>query len=132
WLRGANDRVVSDAALTDPGTLGKLRLMSGWPGEAVCPPQPMVSQTRELLRRYAANGGAFHEEVFGDCGHSPHLEHPARVAALLREAGAARPDGGARRPRPGPEGADVILEAEDACPVGGWIDAAANAHPTLC
>lgn len=114
WLRGANDRVVSDAALTDPGTLGKLRLMHGWPGEAVCPPQPMVSQTRALLRRYAANGGAFREEVIGDCGHSPHLEQPTLVAALLRQLVASIMDSDTPHARPSPDGADVILEAEDA------------------
>ncbi len=90
WLRGANDRLVGDAALTDPATLGKLRLMGRWPGEAVCPPQPMVTQTRALLQRYAARGGAYWEEVLPNCGHSPHIEHPHLVAALLRRFLGAR------------------------------------------
>lgn len=113
WLRGANDRLVSDAALTDPGTLGKLRLMGGWPGEVVCPPQPMVTQTRTLLQRYAANGGIFWEEVIANCGHSPHLEHPATVVALLRLF-FARIGGRGASQQPGADTGDAILEAEDA------------------
>lgn len=84
WLRGANDRLVSDAALTDPATLGKLRLLPRWPGETICPPQPMVSQMRALLRGFVANGGSAREEVLPNCGHSPHLEQPEAFQALLR------------------------------------------------
>lgn len=107
WLRGANDRLVSDAALTDPATLGKLRLMRHWPGEAICPPQPMLTQTRTLLQRYTARGGVFWEEIIPNCGHSPHIEYPRLVAALLR--GFLAP-----LPHLATDTHDVILEAEDA------------------
>ena len=83
WIRGANDRLVSDAALTDPGTLGKLHLLPRWPGEATCPPQPMVGQMRALLYAFAANGGSFREEVLPGCGHSPHVEQPDAFGELL-------------------------------------------------
>lgn len=77
WIRGADDVIVSDTSLFDLGYLGKLGAVPGWPGETVFPPQPMVSQTRALLQRYAANGGRFREEVLADSGHSPHLEKQA-------------------------------------------------------
>lgn len=92
WVRGADDQVVGDEALADPGTLGKLGYIPGWPGEEIFPPQPMLGQLRAVLDRYAANGGGYREQVIADCGHSPHLEHPAEVLALLRgvlSAGAA-------------------------------------------
>lgn len=91
WVRGADDQVVSDAAAVDPGTLGKLGIIPGWPGDARYPPQPMLAQIRALLDRYAANGGRTREVVLEECGHSPHLEHPEQFRALftgfLREAG---------------------------------------------
>ncbi|HEX9413313.1 MAG TPA: alpha/beta hydrolase, partial [Ktedonobacterales bacterium] len=84
WLRGDQDRVVSDAALTDPGTAGKLRLIPRWPGTAVFPPQPMLAQLRAVLRQYAAHGGEYREVVLANCGHSPHLERPGECVAVLR------------------------------------------------
>ncbi len=51
----------------------------------------MLVQLRAVLDRYAANGGAYREEVIPDCGHSPLLEHPEEFRALftqfLRTAG---------------------------------------------
>lgn len=45
----------------------------------------MVAQTRAVLERYAASGGAYREVLLPGCGHSPHLERPAEfVAELLR------------------------------------------------
>lgn len=76
WIRGDSDTIVSDTSTSDIGYLGKLGLVPGWPGEEAYPPQPMVSQTRALLERYAANGGSYHEVVLEDCGHSPHIEKP--------------------------------------------------------
>ncbi len=84
WVRGADDALVSDAAMADPGALGKLGLIPGWPGEEVYPPQPMLAQLRAVLDRYAANGGRYREEVLADCGHSPLLERPAEFQALFR------------------------------------------------
>jgi hypothetical protein len=74
WLRGANDLAVSDTALSDPGTLGQMGLIPGWPGADVYPPQPMLRQTRAVLAKYAAAGGAYREVVIEDAGHAPYLE----------------------------------------------------------
>ena len=54
-----------------------------WPGAEACPPQPMLAQTRAVLDRYAANGGAYREVVIEDAGHSPYLEKPEAVDAAL-------------------------------------------------
>ena len=83
WIRGADDSIVSDTSLFDFGYLGKLGAIPGWPGEEHYPPQPMVSQTRRLLERYAAKGGRFQEEVFADTGHSPHVERPREFERLV-------------------------------------------------
>ncbi|MEH0936337.1 alpha/beta hydrolase [Micromonospora psammae] len=90
WVRGDADVIVSDTSLFDLAYLGSLGMVPGWPGEADCPPQPMVGQTRAVLERYAAAGGAYREAVLPGCGHSPHLERPAEfVAELLALTGAA-------------------------------------------
>ncbi len=83
WIRGADDQIVSDASLFDLAVLGELGLVPGWPGADVFPPQPMVGQTRALLERYGSKGGVWREVVLPDCGHSPHLEHPARFVELV-------------------------------------------------
>jgi pimeloyl-ACP methyl ester carboxylesterase len=41
----------------------------------------MVTQTRAVLERY----GPYRETVLEDCGHSPHLEHPAEFGRLLAD-----------------------------------------------
>jgi pimeloyl-ACP methyl ester carboxylesterase len=76
WVRGSHDLVVSDTAASDPGYLGKLGLLPGWPGEEAYPPQPMVGQTRALLEKYAASGGSYKEVVIEDAGHVPFIEKP--------------------------------------------------------
>lgn len=90
WVHGADDQIVSDNAFLNLGTLGKLGYVPGWPGDDVHPPQPMVSQIRAVLERYAANGGRVRELMLADCGHTPYLEHPeafnAAFHAHLREA----------------------------------------------
>lgn len=83
WVRGADDQIVSDTSLFDMGTLGKLGAVPGWPGEEVYPPQPMVSQTRSVLERYAANGGIYREVVYENTGHTPYLERFDEFNALL-------------------------------------------------
>ncbi|WIG58423.1 MAG: Hydrolase, alpha/beta fold family [Ktedonobacterales bacterium] len=83
WIRGADDQVVSDASLADPGNLGKLGVIPGWPGDEVYPSQPMLAQLRAVLDRYAAQGGLYREEVIAACGHSPVIEHPDEFRALL-------------------------------------------------
>jgi pimeloyl-ACP methyl ester carboxylesterase len=76
WVRGSEDRVVSDRSGTDPAVLGEAGVLPGWPGEEEYPPQPMVSQTRAMLERAEQLGGKFVEVVFPGCGHSPFLEQP--------------------------------------------------------
>ncbi|MEU8245324.1 alpha/beta hydrolase [Nonomuraea sp. NPDC048916] len=76
WIRGADDVIVSDTSLFDLAHLGALGVVPGSPGT---PAQPMVTQTRNVLDRY----GRYREVVLDDCGHSPHLEHPADFQRLL-------------------------------------------------
>lgn len=83
WVRGDADVIVSDTSQFDLAYLGKLGIVPGWPGEDACPPQPMVSQTREVLTRYADAGGRFEELTFAGVGHSPHIERPAEFAAAV-------------------------------------------------
>ena len=74
WIHGSEDRVISDAAFSCPGTLGSLGMIPGWPGLEVFPPQPMVGQTRAVLERYAANSGDYREIVMRNNGHAPFIE----------------------------------------------------------
>ncbi len=83
WVRGDRDAIVSDTSFFDLAYLGSLGMVPGWPGADECPPQPMVGQTRVVLDRYADAGGSYREVVLPDCGHSPHVERPAEVAAEL-------------------------------------------------
>lgn len=76
WVRGSHDLAVSDTAASDPGYLGKLGLLPGWPGEEAYPPQPMIGQTRAILERYAAAGGSYQEVIIQDAGHIPFIEKP--------------------------------------------------------
>ena len=81
WIRGADDQIVSDTSMFDLAQLGLLGVVPGYPGEDVCPTQPMVSQVRAVL---TAAGGEVTETVYEECGHSPHLEQPERFAADVR------------------------------------------------
>lgn len=83
WVRGDSDQIVGDNSLFDLGTLGKLGLVPGWPGDEICPPQPMVSQTRKVLEKYAAQGGLYREVVIAEAGHSPYIEKPAEFMEAL-------------------------------------------------
>jgi pimeloyl-ACP methyl ester carboxylesterase len=85
WLRGAADQIVSDTSMFDLAHLGQLGAIPGWPGAETHPPQPMVTQTRAVLDRYAAAGGAYEEIVFPETGHSPHIERPAEFADALHK-----------------------------------------------
>ncbi len=85
WVRGDVDAIVGDETFFDLNTLGKHGIIPGWPGEEVAPPQPMVSQTRDVLEAYQAAGGSYREVVFEGVGHSAHLERPAEFGAALRE-----------------------------------------------
>jgi pimeloyl-ACP methyl ester carboxylesterase len=77
WVRGEDDQIVGDNSLFDFGTLGKMGLVPGWPGDDVYPPQPMVTQMRAVLDRYKANGGTYIEVVIADAAHGSHIEKPA-------------------------------------------------------
>jgi pimeloyl-ACP methyl ester carboxylesterase len=85
WVRGDADQIVSDTSAFDLAFLGSLGAVPGWPGEDVCPPQPMVAQTRSVLDRYAATGGAYREVVLPGVGHSPHVERPQEFVVALLE-----------------------------------------------
>jgi pimeloyl-ACP methyl ester carboxylesterase len=74
WVRGSHDLVVSDTAASDPGFLGRMGLLPGWPGEDDYPPQPMIAQIRSVLEKYASSGGSYQEVVIQDCGHVPYIE----------------------------------------------------------
>jgi pimeloyl-ACP methyl ester carboxylesterase len=85
WIRGDADQVVSDTSVFDLAFLGSVGAVPGWPGVDVCPPQPMVTQMRTVLDRYAATGGAYREVVLPDVGHSPHVERPQEFSVALLE-----------------------------------------------
>ena len=83
WIRGEQDLMVSDTSACDLAFLGKAGLVPGYPGEEVCPPQPMLSQTRFVLDRYSANGGSYHEAVIPG-GHGCMLDHEDEFIYELR------------------------------------------------
>ena len=85
WVRGADDMVVSDTAAADPGFLGRIGLLPGWPGEEAYPPQPMVAQTRAVLDSYSAEGGSYREIVIDDAGHVPFLEKPEEFNRVFHQ-----------------------------------------------
>jgi pimeloyl-ACP methyl ester carboxylesterase len=84
-VAGADDRMVSDTSAADFGYLGSVGMVPDWPGEEVYPPQPMFPQIRAILDRYAAGGGRYREEVFADCGHTPHVERAGEFRRVLAD-----------------------------------------------
>lgn len=85
WIRGSHDQIVADESLFDMATLGKMGLIPGYPGVELYPPQPMVGQTRQVLRSYKNEGGHFREEVIENTGHTPFLENPETFIKQLSE-----------------------------------------------
>jgi pimeloyl-ACP methyl ester carboxylesterase len=83
WVRGDVDAIVSDTSAFDLAFLGSVGAVPGWPGDDVFPPQPMVTQTRSVLDRYAASGGRYREALLPGVGHSPHVEQPQEFAVAL-------------------------------------------------
>jgi pimeloyl-ACP methyl ester carboxylesterase len=83
WVRGSHDLAVGDTSLSCPGTLGSMGAIPGWPGMAIYPPQPMVSQTRAVLEKYTAAGGSYQEVVIQDAGHVPFIEKPDEFNAVF-------------------------------------------------
>ena len=85
WVRGEADLIVSDSSAFDLAFLGSIGAVPGWPGEAAFGPQPMVTQTRAVLDRYAASGGRYREVLLPGVGHSPHVERPQEFTVALLE-----------------------------------------------
>jgi len=85
WIRGEVDQIVSDTSVFDLAFLGSVGAVPGWPGAEAFAPQPMVTQTRSVLDRYAATGGAYREVVLPGVGHSPHVERPQEFVVALLE-----------------------------------------------
>ena len=83
WLRATVDQVVSDRSMFDLATLGELGVVPGWPGADVMPPQPMETQLRAVLQRYAGNGGRWREVELDGVAHGIPLEVPDVVAAEI-------------------------------------------------
>ena len=84
WVRGDSDLFVSDTSTGDFGFLGQCGYVPGWPGAEVHPPQPMVSQTRYVLDKYQANGGAYTETVLPG-SHGCQLESPEAFVSAVKE-----------------------------------------------
>jgi len=104
WIRGDADLIVSDTSAFDPAVLGSAGVLPGWPGEGVFPPQPMVTQTRSVLDRYAASGGRYREALMPGVGHAPHVERPAEfTAALLEHLASPAPAPSNSPETPGPD-----------------------------
>ena len=83
WVHGTADIVVADGAAWEMGTLGKMGAVPGWPGEDAFPPQPMVSQIRDVLERYRDAGGRVEIELFEGSGHFPAIDARERFAELF-------------------------------------------------
>ena len=83
WLRATADQVISDRSMFDLATLGELGVVPGWPGADAMPSQPMETQLRTVLEKYAANGGRWREVVLDGVGHGIPLEVPDVVAAEI-------------------------------------------------
>lgn len=47
-------------------------------GDDDFPPQPMVTRIRDVLERYAADGGRVQIEMLEDSGHGPHIDKAGR------------------------------------------------------
>jgi pimeloyl-ACP methyl ester carboxylesterase len=83
WTHGTADIVVADGSPWEMGTLGSLGAVPGWPGAEAFPPQPMVSQIRAVLGRYAAAGGRVETELFEGSGHFPPIDAAERWRAVF-------------------------------------------------
>lgn len=109
WIRGTADVIVSDTSLFDLNQLGALEIVPDWPGAETAPPQPMVTQTRDVLAAYVEAGGTVEELALDGVGHSPHLEALPQVrAAVLSSIGYV-----GRTADPAPPTEAIILRAYD-------------------
>ena len=48
------------------------------------PPQPMVSQMRYVLEKYADNGGVYQEFVLENSGHGCHIDNEEKFAQIIK------------------------------------------------
>lgn len=85
WTHGTADIVVADGSAWEMGALGKLGYVPGWPGEEVFPPQPMVTQIRNVLDEYEKRGGRVQVEMFEGSGHGPIFDQAERWRKLFFE-----------------------------------------------
>ncbi len=85
WTQGTEDIVIADESAWEMGTLGKLGVVPGWPGAEVFPPQPHVSQIRNVLERYREKGGRVRMEMLEGSGHGPIFDAPERWSAIFFE-----------------------------------------------
>ena len=83
WVHGTDDIVVADGSAWEMGTLGKMELVPGWPGEETFPPQQMVTQIDDVLGAYAEQGGSVLVERFEGSGHGPFLDARARFCEVF-------------------------------------------------
>ena len=83
WTHGSNDIVVADGSMWEMGSLGQMGIIPGWPGEEAFPPQPMVTQIRDVLERYGAGGGRVDMEMFESSGHGPHIDAADRWSGIF-------------------------------------------------
>jgi pimeloyl-ACP methyl ester carboxylesterase len=83
WTHGTADIVVADGSAWELGTLGKLGVVPGWPGEDAFPPQPMVTQIRNVLERYRDAGGSVQIEMFDGSGHGPLFDAAERWSKVF-------------------------------------------------
>ncbi|HVC03409.1 MAG TPA: alpha/beta hydrolase [Candidatus Acidoferrales bacterium] len=85
WTHGTADIVVSDNSAWEMGTLGRMGVIPGWPGDEVFAPQPMVAQIRAVLERYRDSGGRVRIEMFEGSGHGPLFDAAERWKTLFFE-----------------------------------------------
>ena len=85
WTHGTADIVVADGSAWEMGSLGKLGYVPGWPGEEVFPPQPMVTQIRNVLEEHGRRGGRVRVEMFKGSGHGPIFDQAERWSRLFFE-----------------------------------------------
>jgi pimeloyl-ACP methyl ester carboxylesterase len=85
WTHGSADLVVADGSPLEMGTLGASGAVPDWPGADVFPPQPMVTQIREVLERYAVAGGSVRTEMLAGSGHAPHMDAQDKWLAVFSD-----------------------------------------------
>ncbi|GAC1649890.1 MAG: alpha/beta hydrolase [Candidatus Dormibacteraceae bacterium] len=74
WTHGTADIVISDTSAWDMATLGQMGAVPGWPGAGVFPPQPMVTQIRDVFADYESRGGKVETVMFDGSGHGPPFD----------------------------------------------------------